>query len=85
MKFSKKLLQKSGKAITASPGAHIQITEGTFIVDNPIILDTRDVMKNTADFNFVKQKIDQVRDNREELNRLLQTARSRTADLARSS
>ena len=28
---------------SASPGTHIQITEGTYIVDNPIILDTRDV------------------------------------------
>lgn len=28
---------------SASPGAHIQLTEGTYIIDNPIILDTRDV------------------------------------------
>lgn len=28
---------------SAPPGAHIQITEGTYIVDNPVILRTRDV------------------------------------------
>ena len=28
---------------SAAPGTQIQITEGTYIVDNPIILDTRDV------------------------------------------